>query len=120
MISDLAKQFLASSAAQDAVRQLMGLGIANDRATSAVRAATEGAMDHVKGAEGGLAGVVASVGRLFGGAGPGEVSPEVLDTIAESVAAKTGLSPTMSRMAVDLVAPRFTDFVKSQQGRSAA
>lgn len=138
MIEQLVSQFAGSPEAAQLLGPLQQAGLTPAQATSAVGATAEGAasaassggLASLLGGGGGLAGMAAGMlggggglggmlGGLAGGAAPaatGGLPPQLVDTIAQTVAQKTGLSPQMAKSAVTLVLPKIIDFVKSKMG----
>lgn len=139
MIEQLVSQFAGSPEAAQLLGPLQQAGLTPAQATSAVGATAEGAasaassggLASLLGGGGGLAGMAAGMlggggglggmlGGLAGGGAPaaatGGLPPQLVDTIAATVAQKTGLSPQMAKSAVTLVLPKIIDFVKSKMG----
>lgn len=138
MIDQLLSQFAGSSEAASLLGPLQQAGLSPAQATSAVSATAEGAASAAQngglasllGGGGGLAGMAGMLGGggglggmlggLAGGGAPtgaaGGLPPQLVDTIAATVAKKTGLSPEMAKSAVTLVLPKVIDFVKSKMG----
>ncbi len=142
MIEGLVQQFLGSGDASQVLGQLQQQGMSPAQAQGAVTATAEGAAQAAAsgglgdllgggtgmagmlgglmgggGAAGGLGGMLGSLG---GAAGSGAASggsglpPQLVDTIAQVVSQKTGLSADMAKTAVNVVLPKVIDFVKSK------
>lgn len=131
MLDDLVKQFLGSGAGQQAVQQLEAQGLSPQQAQGAVQVTAEGAAQHL-GSGGGIAGMLGSLGGgggargiagalggLAGGrGGKGKLAlpPQVVDTIAQTIASKVGIHPGMAKTVVDVVLPKVLEFARSKMG----
>lgn len=142
MLETLAKEFLTSSIAGEAIDALKKeAGLDQATATSALSATAEGAASAVSegglsGAVGGLfgGGVAGALGGLFGGAdnsgggggllggllgGSNESSasglpPAIVDRVVAFVVEKAGLDEAKARLAVNVVLPKVMAFVKEK------
>jgi hypothetical protein len=129
MIENLVQQFMGSGAFGQAVDALKGQhGLDDQQARGAVQATAEGTAEAMKSGGGGLGGLLGGLtgggglgglaGMLGGGSagGAGGLPPQLVDTVANFVAGRTGLDDTKARAVVAMVLPKVIDFAKSKFG----
>lgn len=134
MLNVLVGQFLGSPAGSDVLGQLKSKGLDGPAAQAAVTATAEGAMQQlglhgggttvVTGLLGGAGGLGALTGGLLsGGAAPAASGVGTVGAmaapVAHFVAQKTGLSPSVATMVVNLALPRLMQLIQSHGATTA-
>jgi hypothetical protein len=114
MVGDIVKQFMGSGDFQQVVSDLTSRGLSPDQARRTVEATAEGAAQHLGESGGGLGGLLGKLGGLFGGGGTGGLPANVVDEIANAVASRVGIDPTMAKMAVAAILPKLVAYVKGK------
>lgn len=128
MIEQLVGQFLGSADGKNALSELVGHGLDQQQATSAVTATAQGLASQLGGdggnplaAIGGLLGgsgggnPLAALGGLFSGndAGGGAPLNALAAPIANFVSEKTGLAPQLAQTVVSVVLPKVLAYFQS-------
>jgi hypothetical protein len=127
MLDAIVNQFLKSDAGSEVLGQLKGKGLELPEAQAAVTATAEGAMQQL-GGQGGLAGLASAVGGagglgglvgglLGGGSAPsatGGLVSSLAAPISQFVAQKTGLSPEIAAMVVNVALPKLMALIQGQ------
>jgi len=130
MIQEFVGEFMKSGAGADLVSKLAGQGLDATQAQGAISATAEGALEQLRGGQGGGLGAV--VGGLLGGTGGGLGSllgtpaaaghgassglTSLIQPIASFVSTKTGLEHATALSVVSTVLPKIVELIQSKMG----
>jgi len=141
MIEGLIQQFAGSGEAGQVLSQLQAQGLSPQQAQGAVTATAAGAahalstggladllggsaglgnmLGGMLGGGGAPAGLGDMLGGMMGGGSPlsggeGGLPPAMVETIASTIASKTGISADMAKSAVNLILPKLIAFAKAK------
>lgn len=140
MIEGLISQFTGSSEAGQVLSELQAQGLNPQQAQGAIAATAEGtvqaaatggiaqllggstglgnALGGMLGGGGAASGLGDMLGGVLGGGGGGAdgfgLPPAMVETIASTIASRTGISAEMARNAVNLVLPKLIAFAKAR------